>query len=166
MKKHYTWYYSYIYHMYRCIVHKNCIRLHFYTSCHIKERCEEFFFFFLFFFFGSLGKTKIRLDMNDIKGTVEVRTIAPEENWPPDICPPHNCSLDDFPPDNCPLGDCSRTITPKIIALWQLSTRKIVFRMTYCLHNFLEENCPQQHCPKNKLQTIYFFPQESEMVVL
>ena len=152
--------------MYRCIVHKNCIRLHFYTSCHIKERCEEFFFFFLFFFFGSLGKTKIRLDMNDIKGTVEVRTIAPEENWPPDICPPHNCSLDDFPPDNCPLGDCSRTITPKIIALWQLSTRKIVFRMTYCLHNFLEENCPQQHCPKNKLQTIYFFPQESEMVVL
>ena len=30
-----------------CIVHKNCIILHFYTSCHIKEKCVKFFFSFL-----------------------------------------------------------------------------------------------------------------------
>ena len=28
-----------------CIVHKNCIRLYFYTSCHIMEKCVELFFF-------------------------------------------------------------------------------------------------------------------------
>ena len=35
-----------------CIVHKNCIILHFYNSCHIKEKCVEFFFFIIFFFFA------------------------------------------------------------------------------------------------------------------
>ena len=34
------------------IVNKNWIILHFYTSCHIKEKCVEFFFF-LFFFVSS-----------------------------------------------------------------------------------------------------------------
>ena len=29
-----------------CIVHKNCIVLHFYTSCHIKEKRWKFCFFF------------------------------------------------------------------------------------------------------------------------
>ena len=28
-----------------CIVHKNSIQIHFYTSCHIKEKCVLFFFF-------------------------------------------------------------------------------------------------------------------------
>ena len=32
-------------HICICIVHKNCIIIHFYTSCHIKEKCVEFFFF-------------------------------------------------------------------------------------------------------------------------
>ena len=32
----------------RRIVHKNCIILHFYTSCHIKENCVEFSFLSLF----------------------------------------------------------------------------------------------------------------------
>ena len=27
------------------IVHKSCIMLHFYSSCHIKEKCAEFLFF-------------------------------------------------------------------------------------------------------------------------
>ena len=35
------------------IVHKNCIILHFYTSCHIKEKCVEFFIFVIFFFFAK-----------------------------------------------------------------------------------------------------------------
>ena len=32
------------------IVHKSCIILHFYTSCHIKENCVEFFFYYFFSF--------------------------------------------------------------------------------------------------------------------
>ena len=28
-----------------CFIHKNCIMLHFYTSCHIKEKCAGFLFF-------------------------------------------------------------------------------------------------------------------------
>ena len=32
-----------------CIVHKNCIILHFYTSCHIKEKCVEFLLFETFY---------------------------------------------------------------------------------------------------------------------
>ena len=32
-----------------CIVHNNCIILHFYTSRHIKEKYVEFFFFLFFF---------------------------------------------------------------------------------------------------------------------
>ena len=35
-----------------CIVHKNYIILHFYTSCHIKEKCVEFLFFITFFSFA------------------------------------------------------------------------------------------------------------------
>ena len=31
-----------------CIVKKTCIILHFYTSCHIKEKCMEFFFFIIY----------------------------------------------------------------------------------------------------------------------
>ena len=31
-----------------CIVHKNCIIFHFYTSCHIKEKCAEFLIFWNF----------------------------------------------------------------------------------------------------------------------
>ena len=37
-----------------CIVNKNCIILHFHTSCHIKEKWEEFFLFYYFFLFCSL----------------------------------------------------------------------------------------------------------------
>ena len=37
-----------------CIVIKNCIILHFHTSCHIKQECEEFFLFYYFFLFWSL----------------------------------------------------------------------------------------------------------------
>ena len=33
-------------HICICIVHRNCIILHFYTSCHIKEKCVDFFFLF------------------------------------------------------------------------------------------------------------------------
>ena len=35
-----------------CIVHKNCIILHFYTSCDIKEKCAEFLFLDIFLFFS------------------------------------------------------------------------------------------------------------------
>ena len=35
-----------------CVVNKNCIILHFHTSCHIKEKCQEFFLFIIFFFFA------------------------------------------------------------------------------------------------------------------
>ena len=31
-----------------CIVHKNCIILHFYTSFHIKEKCGIFLFYYFF----------------------------------------------------------------------------------------------------------------------
>ena len=31
------------------VIHKNYLVLHFYTSCHIKEKCVEFFFFVIFF---------------------------------------------------------------------------------------------------------------------
>ena len=37
-----------------CIVHKNCIILHFYTSCHIKEKCVEFILFIITFFSFAL----------------------------------------------------------------------------------------------------------------
>ena len=30
------------------IAHRNCVILHFYTSCHVKEKCLEFFFFIIF----------------------------------------------------------------------------------------------------------------------
>ena len=35
-----------------CIVHKNCIKLNFYTSCHIKQKCVEFFFFIIFLLYS------------------------------------------------------------------------------------------------------------------
>ena len=35
-----------------CIVHKNCIMLHVYTSCHIKEKRVDFPFFETFWFFS------------------------------------------------------------------------------------------------------------------
>ena len=36
-------------------IYKNCIILHFYTSCHIKEKCVELFlFYYLFFFFFAI----------------------------------------------------------------------------------------------------------------
>ena len=34
-----------------CNVHKHCIILHFYTSCHIKEKYVNLFFFIIFFSF-------------------------------------------------------------------------------------------------------------------
>ena len=37
-----------------CIINKNCIILYFYTSCHTKEKCVEFFFFIMFFLFCPL----------------------------------------------------------------------------------------------------------------
>ena len=37
-----------------CIVHKNCIRLHFYPLCHIKEKGVEFLFIIIIFLFCSL----------------------------------------------------------------------------------------------------------------
>ena len=33
----------------KCVVHKNCIILHFYTLCYIKEKCAEFFCFLKLF---------------------------------------------------------------------------------------------------------------------
>ena len=40
------------------IVNKNCIIVHFVTSCHIKEKCLDFFFFFNYFFlFCSLVRS-------------------------------------------------------------------------------------------------------------
>ena len=41
-----------------CIVHKNCIILHFYTSCLIKEKLLEFFFL-IFYFFALWCEMKI-----------------------------------------------------------------------------------------------------------
>ena len=38
----------------RCIVHRNCIILHFYTSCNIKGKCGKSFFCFVFVFFWFL----------------------------------------------------------------------------------------------------------------
>ena len=32
-------------------MHKNCVKLHFYTSCHIKEKCVEFFIIIFIFIF-------------------------------------------------------------------------------------------------------------------
>ena len=43
-----------------CIVHKNCIILHFYTSYHIKQKCVEFCFLLFFFCFCSLARFSIR----------------------------------------------------------------------------------------------------------
>ena len=37
-----------------CVVNKNCIILHFHTSCHVKEKCVEYFLFSYFFLFCSL----------------------------------------------------------------------------------------------------------------
>ena len=84
---HYTWHYSYTLSMW-CIAHENCIRLHFYTSCHIKERCLDFFFFFIaFFFFCSLCKVKIHLDMSEIKAkkryTLVFGNVGDEKNVHP-----------------------------------------------------------------------------------
>ena len=33
-----------------CIVNKSCVILYLYTSCHIKEKCVEFFFFIISYF--------------------------------------------------------------------------------------------------------------------
>ena len=41
-----------------CIVHKNCIKLHFYTSRHIKENSVELFFFSFLFPFYSLVRNE------------------------------------------------------------------------------------------------------------
>ena len=41
-----------------CIVHKNCILLHFYTLYHIKEKCVEFLLFEIFLFFSYKWKNK------------------------------------------------------------------------------------------------------------
>ena len=50
-------------HMCVCIAHKNCIILHFCTSCHLKETCVEFCFLKLFcslvFCFYTLQTTRV-----------------------------------------------------------------------------------------------------------
>ena len=43
-----------------CIVNKICVMLYFYTSCHIKEKCVEFFFFIIFVFFALQSEIKIK----------------------------------------------------------------------------------------------------------
>ena len=51
-KKFYIILYTIVIHIiWICIAHKNCIILHLYTSCHIKEKCLEFLFFIIFFLF-------------------------------------------------------------------------------------------------------------------
>ena len=40
------------------IAHENCITLHLYSSCHIKEKRAEFFFFIYFFFFCFLVRNE------------------------------------------------------------------------------------------------------------
>ena len=41
-----------------CIVHKNCIILHFHALCDIKEKCVELLLFETFFLSSSKGKYK------------------------------------------------------------------------------------------------------------
>ena len=43
-----------------CTLQKNCIKFHFYTSCQIKEQCEDFFIiiFFSFLFLSQKWKCK------------------------------------------------------------------------------------------------------------
>ena len=65
----------------RCILHKNYIRLHFYTLCHIKEKCVEFFFFIIFFFFCSLNKVKIHLDVSDINHKINYDALELENEY-------------------------------------------------------------------------------------
>ena len=49
---HYTWYIIITTHSISvCNIHKNCIILNFYNSCHIKENCAENLFFETFLFF-------------------------------------------------------------------------------------------------------------------
>ena len=111
-----------------------------------------------------------------------VPTIALKENYPLDNCPEGNCllpppeqlplrkiaSVENCPPENCSLDDFSGKIIPKIIVPltifpWKFSPRKIAFRMICCQRNSPEENCPpQEHCPKDKLHTIYFFPKNQK----
>ena len=82
-----------------------------------------------------------------------LRKIASVEN-----CPPENCSLDDFSGKIIP-----KIIVPLTIFPWKFSPRKIAFRMICYQRNSPEENCPpQEHCPKDKLHTIYFFPKNQK----
>ena len=66
--------------VFRCIVHKDCIILNFYISCHIKEKWVEFFFFIIFFFFALFSeKWKYKktwfLYVTSNKGFLEFSTI-------------------------------------------------------------------------------------------
>ena len=80
-KFNYTWYYIYTYHIHIwCIVHKNCIWLYFYTSCHIKQKCVWSFSFLLFFFLCSLGKAKVNLDLCEINHEINMRLTMTHEN--------------------------------------------------------------------------------------
>ena len=116
------------------------------------------------------------------------RTIAPEKNClpdnyppgqlprrklPPDNCPPDNCPRGKLLPGNCPLDYCSRTITPKIITVWQYTPRnwprgKLPLRwfVTYIIAlraNDPEENCPAGKLSQGKIMLETFFPQKSKL---
>ena len=84
----------------------------------------------------------------------------------PENCPRTSTPEESCPPDNCPLDEWSWTITPKIIAPCKLPLRKIVFLMICSYIIVPKKTAPKEHCPKDKLHTIYTFSQESEIVVL
>ena len=45
-------------HMCICVLHKNYIKLHFYASCFVQEKCVEFFFLLLIFLLSSLVRNE------------------------------------------------------------------------------------------------------------
>ena len=59
-----------------CIVHKNCVILHFYTSCHIKAKCVEFCLLKLFCSLFRNKNIKIWfLYVTSNKGLLEFYTV-------------------------------------------------------------------------------------------
>ena len=94
---------------------------------------------------------------------IALRTIAPEDNCPRIIAPLTIPSEENFPLKNRPLDDCSRTVSPKIIAPWQYPTGnghrgKLSFGRFVVYIVTPRKTASQERCPKDKLHTIYFSP--------
>ena len=92
---------------------------------------------------SNLVEQLIRKHFCRVSGQLPLRKVTPWripplDDCPQDYCPPplDNCLRGKLPPDNCPLDDCSRKMTPLIIAPWQYPPGncprgKIAFWMIY-----------------------------------